>query len=222
MEKDDAPAIFRIIYTTRALRRLKPDRLSDELLFQLIDAAIRAPSGQNAQDWRYIVVTDATLKQSMQEAATLAWRRYQPRFAEHPEQLDELPRTQRLSLKATAHLAHHVGDAPAVIVVCGLQGRHSTPGGSIFPAVQNLLLAARALGLGASIFQLALSPAIVKALGVPDEYQAYCAIPVGYPEDRAGPLRRKPVRQVAFLDHWGESWPFAKKQPDDGWQSRWV
>ena len=215
-------AFFRVLYTTRALRRLKPDRVPEELLFQLIDAAIRAPSGQNAQDWRFIVVTDATIKRSMQEAATSAWSRYQPGLAEHPELIDDLPRTKRLSLKATAHLAHHVGDAPAVIVVCGLQGRHSTPGGSIFPAVQNLLLTARALGLGASIFQLALSPTVVKALGVPDDYQAHCAIPVGYTEDRPGPVRRKPVRQVAFRDRWGGPWPFAESQQEDGWRDRWV
>ena len=146
-ENDSVAAFFRVLYTTRALRRLKPNPVPEEVLFQLIDAAIRAPSGQNAQDWRFIVVTDTAIKQSMQEAATAAWARYQPRFAEQPDLIDELPRTKRLSLRATEHLAHHVGEAPAVIVACGLQGRHSTPGGSIFPAVQNLLLAARALGL---------------------------------------------------------------------------
>jgi nitroreductase len=222
MATNEPDAFFRVVYTTRALRRLKPDRVPEELLFQLIDAAIRAPSGQNAQDWRFIVVTDAGLKQLMQDAATAAWARYQPGFAEHPESMDQLPRTKRLSLKGTAHLAHHVGAAPAVIVVCGLQGRHSTPGGSIFPAVQNLLLAARALGLGASIFQLALSATVVKALGVPDDHQAYCAIPVGYPEDRHGPVRRRPVRQVAFHNRWGEPWTFAATQPEDGLQGRWV
>jgi len=222
MDKDQVAAFFRVLYTARALRRLRPDPVPEDVLFQLVDAAIRAPSGQNAQDWRFIVVTDTAIKQLMQEAATNAWARYQPRFAEHPELMDELPRTKRLSLKATAHLARHVSDAPAVIVACGLQGRHSTPGGSIFPAVQNLLLAARALGLGASIFQLALSPAVVKALGIPDDYQAYCAIPVGYPEDRPGPVQRRPVRRVAFRDRWGELWPYAESQPDDGWNDRWI
>lgn len=221
-ENDSVAAFFRVLYTTRALRRLKPDPVPEEVLFQLIDAAIRAPSGQNAQDWRFIVVTDTAIKQSMQEAATAAWARYQPRFAEQPDLIDELPRTKRLSLRATEHLAHHVGEAPAVIVACWLTGRHSTPGGSIFPSIQNLLLAARALGLGASIFQLALSKAFVTALGVPDDYQAYCVIPVGYPEDRHGPVRRRPVRQVAFRDHWGEPWPFAESQTDDGLQDRWV
>lgn len=216
MPDDDAAAFFRIVYSTRALRRLKTDPVPEELLFQLIDAAIRAPSGQNAQDWRFIVVTDPAIKALMQEAASSAWVRYQPKFANDPSLLDELPRTKRLSLKSTAHLAAHISEAPAVVVACGMKGRHSSPGGSIFPAVQNLLLAARALGLGASIFQLALSPAVVEALGVPDDYQPYCVVPVGYPEGRPGPVRRKPVRDVAFRDRWGERWPFADGQPEDG------
>ena len=222
MPDPDAAALFRLLYTTRALRRLKPDPVPEELLFQLVDAAIRAPSGQNAQDWRFVVVTDAAIRQSMQEAATAAWARYQPKFAERPELMDDLPRTKRLSLKSTAHLAAHIGEAPAVIVACGLRGRHSTPGGSVFPAVQNLLLAARALGLGASIFQLALSPTVVAAIGIPDDYQPYCLIPVGYPADRPGPVRRKPVRQVAYRDRWNAPWPFAEDQPEEGWLNRWT
>jgi nitroreductase len=221
MQQDQA-AFFRVLYTTRALRRLKPDPVPEELLFQLVDAAIRAPSGQNAQDWRFVVVTDPAIRQQMQAAATQAWARYQPKFAADPALMDELPRTKRLSLKATAHLAQHVGEAPAVIVACGQKARHSSPGGSVFPAVQNLLLAARALGLGASIFQLALSPDVIAAIGIPDEYQAYCVIPVGYPLDRHGPVRRRPVRQVAFKDRWDNPWPFAEAQPDDGLLDRWM
>jgi nitroreductase len=214
--------LFHALYTTRALRRLKPDPVPEELLFQLIDAAIRAPSGQNAQDWRFIVVTDPGIKRLMQEASSGGWARYQPRFVESPELMDELPRTKRLSLKSTAHLAAHLGAAPAVIVVCGQKGRHSSPGGSAFPAVQNILLAARGLGLGASIFQLGLSPAVIRALGIPDEYQPYCVIPVGWPVDRHGPVRRRPVKQVAFRDRWNESWPFADEQPEAGWAARFA
>jgi nitroreductase len=220
--RDDAAGLFRILYSTRALRRLKPDAVPEEMLFQLIDAAIRAPSGQNAQDWRFVVVTDAAIKRLMQDAAAAAWARYQPKFAEDPSLLDALPRTKRLSLKSTAHLAAHIGEAPAVVVACGMKGRHSSPGGSIFPAVQNLLLAARALGLGASIFQLALSPAVVEAIGVPEAYQPYCVVPVGYPVDTPGPVRRKPVRDVAFRDRWGERWPAAEDQPDDGLTRHWL
>ena len=216
MESEHAAALFDVIYTTRALRRLKPDPVPETALFRLIDAAIRAPSGQNAQDWRFIVVTDPTIKAAMRTAAEAAWARYQPRFAENPALIDELPRTKRLSLSSTQYLAQHVDTAPAVIVACGLKGRHSSPGGSIFPAVQNLLLAARALGLGASIFQLALSPAVIEQLGIPDEYQAYCCVPIGYPIDNHGPVRRRPVRDMAFKDRWLERWEYAETQPAEG------
>ena len=78
---DERAALFHVLYTTRALRRLKPDTVPEEVLFQLVDAAVRAPSGQNRQDWRFVVVTDPAIKASMQEAATQAWSRYQPEYA---------------------------------------------------------------------------------------------------------------------------------------------
>jgi len=212
------------MYSTRALRRLRPDLVPEETLFQLIDAAIRAPSGQNAQDWRFLIVTDAAIRAKLGEWARDGWARYQPRFAERPEAMDDLPRTQRLSLRSVEYLAHHLDEAPAIILICGRTGRHSTPGGSTFPAVQNLLLAARALDLGASIFNLPLAHAreLMETLGIPDDNQIYCLVPVGYPVDQPGPVNRKPVAKVAFVNHWGESWPFAEQQPTQGWQDRWL
>jgi nitroreductase len=216
--------LFEAIYTTRALRRIRPEPLADELLFQLIDAAIRAPSGQNVQDWRFVLITDPALRRRMQSWAEEGWARYQPRFAEDPSTMDTLRRTARLSLRSTAYLAHHLAEAPAIVAVCGLRGRHSTPGGSTFPAVQNLLLAARGLGLAASIFNLPLThyQELADALEVPDDQQIYCLVPVGHPIDRHGPVRRRPVRDVAYANRWGERWPFAGAQPDGGWASRWV
>jgi nitroreductase len=216
--------LFEALYTTRALRRLKPDPVPDEVLFQLFDAAIRAPSGQNAQDWRFVVITEVALKQQMQAWAEEGWRRYQPRYAENPVLMDQLPRTQRLALKGVAHLVRHLAEAPVIVVVCGLRGRHATPGGSTFPAVQNLLLAARASGLGGSIFNLPLAHAeeLTAALGIPDNNHIYCLIPLGYPEDKQGPVRRKPVKHVVFWNRWGQRWPFAEAQPDEGWEAKWV
>ena len=216
--------LFEAIYTTRALRRLRPDPVPDAVLFQLFDAAIRAPSGQNAQDWRFVVVTEPEIKQRMQTWAEEGWARYQPRYAENPALMDQLPRTQRLSLKGVAHLVRHLAEAPVIVIVCGLRGRHSTPGGSTFPAVQNLLLSARALGLGGSIFNLPLTHAeeLMAALGIPDNNQIYCLIPLGYPQDKHGPVRRKPVKQVVFWNRWEQPWAFAAEQPEEGWQAKWV
>lgn len=224
MQENQSIGLFAAIYTARALRRFKPDPVPDEVLFQLFDAAIRAPSGQNAQDWRFIVVTATEIKRRMQVWAEEGWARYQPRYAENPALMEQLPRTQRLALKAVEHLTHHLAEAPVVVVVCGLRGRHATPGGSTFPAVQNLLLAARALGLGGSIFNLPLThrEELMQALGIPEKNEIYCLIPLGYPTDKHGPMRRKPVKRVVFWERWDQSWPFAEEQPEEGWEGKWV
>ena len=224
MSDAESIGLFEALYSTRALRRLKPDPLPEAVLFQLVDAAIRAPSGQNAQDWRFIVITDRGVIQKLGSWAEEGWGRYQPRFAEHPEEMDALPKTQRLSLRSVEYLARHLDEAPAVILFCGRRGRHSTPGGSTFPAVQNLLLAARGLGLGASIFNLPLThaPELIEELGIPDDNQLYCLVPVGYPIDAHGPVNRKRVAKVAFRNRWGEAWEYAEGQPDDGLQSTWL
>ncbi|GIX47306.1 MAG: nitroreductase [Candidatus Tectimicrobiota bacterium] len=224
MEPSPQIGLFTALYTTRALRRLKPDPVPEAVLFQLLDAAIRAPSGRNAQDWRFVLVTDAAVKRQLQAWAAEGWARYQPRYAAEPALLEQLPRTPRLALKAVAWLVQHLAEVPVIIVVCGERGRHHTPGGSIFPAVQNLLLAARGLGLGASIFNLPLvrPEELAALLAIPASYEIYCLVPLGYPRDRHGPVRRKPVKHVAFWERWGQPWAFALAQPEEGWQARWL
>jgi nitroreductase len=216
--------LFEAIYSTRALRRLKPDPIPDEVMYQLFDAAIRAPSGQNVQDWRFVLITKPATKATIQDWFWTAWQAYQPEYAADPSLIDALPRSKRLALKSTDYLCRHIGDAPVIITVCGLRGRHTTPGGSIFPAVQNLLLAARALGLGAGItnFARAHEAELAQLLGLPADEQIFCLIPIGYPLDHPGPLRRRPVKSVVYLDGWQQPWPFAEAQPDAGWTARWL
>lgn len=218
------PGLFATLYSARALRRFKPDAIADDVLFQIMDAAIRAPSGQNAQDWRFILVRDQAHKARMQEWALAPWQRYRARYAERPEAIAALPRSQRLSLRSVEHLVHHLGSAPAIVIVLGLKGRHSTPGGSAFPAVQNLLLAARGLGLSGSIFNLPLAneAELRELLKIPDTNQIYCMLPIGYPTDKHGPLKRKPVKQVVYDGVFGATWDFAAEQPEAGWQEKWL
>ena len=218
------PGLFHTLYTSRSLRRFRPDLVPEEVVFQLLDAAVRAPTGHNRQDWRFVVVTDDEPKRRMQQWAEEAW---QLAFArDHPtlESIDALPRSQRLSIRSVHDLAHELASVPVVFVVCGLRDAHTNPGGSHFPSVQNLLLAARALGLGGSIFNLPLIHAdeLAEMLGIPGSNQIYCVVPVGYPSDRPGPVRRKPVRKVAFWNAWGREWPYAARQPADGWTERWT
>lgn len=224
MEQSAEIGLFRAIYSTRALRRLKPDPIPDELLFQLFDAAIRAPSGGNAQDWRFVVITEPAVKGKIGEWFWEAWQRYQPELSANPALIDQLPRGRRLLARSTEYLAHHVAEAPVIIAPSGLRGKHSTPGGSIFPAVQNLMLAARALGLGGVITNFARSheAELLELLSIPQTNQIYCLIPLGYPLDRPGPLRRRPVKRAVYWDRWEQPWPFAEAQPDEGWGDRWM
>lgn len=217
--------LFEAMYTSRSLRRFKPDPVPEDVVYQLIDAAIRAPTGHNSQDWRFVVVTDPDTKRTMQEWSERAWTMAFARYAD-PETgqaaLDALPRTQRLSIQGVKDLAHTLADVPLIVVVCGLKGKHSSPGGSHFPAIQNMLLAARALGLGGSIFNLATAGDVHELLGIPENNEVYACVPIGYPTDKQGPLSRKPVKKVAYLERFGEPWPFAVEQPDEGWGGKWI
>jgi nitroreductase len=215
--------LFEALYTSRSLRRFKPDPVPEDVVFQLIDAAIRAPTGHNSQDWRFIVVTDPDAKRRMQEWSERAWTMA---FAQYQDQsaIDALPRTQRLSIQSVKDLAHSLAHVPLIVVVCGLRGKHSSPGGSHIPAIQNKLLAARALGLGGSIFNLPMvgGNGMYELLAIPESNEIYACVPIGYPTDNQGPLSRKPVKKVAYLERFGEEWPFAAKQPDEGWGDRWT
>lgn len=215
------PGLFHTIYTTRALRRFKPDPVPDAVLFQLFDAAIRASSGQNAQDWRFIIIREGVIKRQLREWAVEGWNRYSARYGSD-EDIKALPRNQRLSLLSVRDLAMHLDTVPVIVAVLGMKGRHSTPGGSTFPAVQNFQLAARAMGLGSSIFNLPMREQLNQMLAIPENNQLYCLIPLGYPTDNQGRLNRKPVKAVVYNERFGESWPFAAEQPDDGWADRWL
>lgn len=217
----DEPGLFRTIYTTRALRRFKPDPVPDAVLFQCFDAAIRASSGQNAQDWRWIIIRDAAIKAKLREWAVEGWERYSARYGSE-EDIRRLPRNQRLSLLSVRDLALGLDRVPVIVAVLGMKGRHSTPGGSTFPAVQNFQLAARAMGLGSSIFNLPMREQLYEMLGIPESNQLYCLLPMGYPVDRQGPVNRKPVSAVVYNERFGEAWAFAGEQPDEGWGDRWL
>src|SRR2546430_15157445 len=117
--------VFEAIYSSRALRRFKPDPVPEDVIFQLIDACIRAPTGHNSQDWRFIVVTDPDSKHKMQEWSERAWRMAFPAYQEQAA-IDALPRTQRLSIQSVKDLAFGLASVPLIVVVCGLRGKHSS------------------------------------------------------------------------------------------------
>ncbi|MFL2636382.1 MAG: nitroreductase family protein [Tepidiformaceae bacterium] len=225
MPRSEDPGFFETIYSARALRRFSERIVEDDVIFQVLDAAIRAPSGGNAQDWRFVVVKDQSKKKKMQEWAEEGWASYQSRFAKNNDEARNLPRAQRLPYLAASHLVEHLAEAPVIIVVTGEKDRHQFSGGSTFPAIQNILLAARALGLGGSIFNMPMirhKEDLSELLGIPVNYEVVCIVPLGYPTDRHGPLKRKPVHEVVFIDDFGKTWDFASEQPENGWENLWL
>ena len=194
--------------TQRAIRRLKPDPVDEEVILHLIELAIKAPTGSNRQNWEFIVVRDPKIKAGLGRANRQVWslvrwliRRF-PRFA---------PKNPKI-LKAVLWQADHFEEVPVVIVAC-LKGRtipflhisQATYFGSIFPAVQNLLLAARAANLGACLTTIPFWNlfATRRLLGLPWNITPCAVIPLGWPLGRYGPNTRKSVHEVVSFDRFG-------------------
>lgn len=209
----DQMGIFDVIYNCRAMRRIKPDPVPEETLVRLIDAANQAPSGSNQQNGRWIVVRDRAQKEKLAELNRRVFKAYVSvgggRPASLPHQSDE--KRERM-VEAVRWQADHFADIPALIIAC-LQvavpirdsfSAGAGAGGSIWPGVQNLLLAARALGLAATptTFAIADRNAAREVLNLPEEIQPFCLIPVGYPIGKFGPVTRKPVSEIMRWDRW--------------------
>lgn len=207
----DEMGIFEVMYSCRAMRRLKPDPVPEDLLVRLIDAANQAPSGSNRQGARWIIVRDPDQKKRLADLNRAAVNAYIGPHSGRPGSLphQSAAKRQRM-LQAVLWQAEHMHEIPALIVACYRfdepvsGGAVARAGGSIWPAVQNLLLAARALGLGAAPTTLALSDrkAAREVLGLPDDVEAFCLIPVGFPLGRFGPVTRLPVRETLRWDRW--------------------
>lgn len=211
--------IYQAMSTTRAVRRLREDPIPDTVLRRVLEAANWAPTGGNAQPWRVVVVRDAATKARLQELYVGPWRAY---ASTHRKQIDHLEgdaraRQERM-LAAADHLATHLHRAPAILVFCfqpklmaitdaGL-GRPSVVGGaSVYPAVQNALLACRAEGLGCTLTTLLCSceAEVKELLQMPEDWYTAAHVPIGYPVGKGhGPLTRRPVEKMAFGDKWGE------------------
>ena len=200
--------VFEAIGTTRAMRRLDPSRpVSDGDLRSIIEAATKAPSGGNSQPVRWLVVTDPELKRELGEV----YRRTASSLMDVSDKRD--PKLWR----SVWHLIDHLGESPALLVAC-TKGATRRPA-SVYPAVQNLMLAARALGLGTTLTTSHLEDeaAVKEILGVPDDVATYVIVPVGYPLGRWGEAQRKAVEEVSYRDRWGNPFvTYAEPQSGDG------
>jgi nitroreductase len=198
--------------TQRAIRRLKRDPVDDELVLHLIELALKAPTGSNAQSWEFVVVRDREVKERLAALNRRAWSLYgglgRRLYRNDPEML-------RI-MKAVQWQADHFGEIPVLVIPC-LRGiiplfpriAVSSLYGSIYPSVQNLLLAARAAGLGAALITLPLWNTWLarRAMGLPWNVTPCAVIPLGWPQGRYGQTTRRPVGEVVHLDRYGNQ-PF--------------
>lgn len=197
--------VLEAIATTRSMRRLKPDPIPDEALRVILEAATRAPSGSNQQNWSFIVVRDPELKQEIQRHYYEVAQHY---FESGPQTAacGEGKQVMNRVRSSAAHLAEHLHEAP-VLVLCCIRGEPSLGlGASIYPAVPNLMLAARAFGIGTTLttFHMRREAEIKRLLDIPDDVHTAALIPMGYPTGRWGRGPRRPVEEVVFADRYGE------------------
>jgi nitroreductase len=201
---------FDVVTTQRATRRLTPEPIPEATLRQIMDAAICAPSGGNRQGWSFLIVRDPAKRARLGELYREAWDELMkvPYYRDAAAAPPDSPAGKMLA--SARHLSEHLGEAPVLIVACigldpGVKATLTT-GASIYPAAQNLMLAARALGIGSCITTIhRFRDAQVKdLLGIPADVETAALIPLGYPRGKFGRPPRRPLREVAFADRWGQ------------------
>lgn len=212
------PDVYEAMSTLRAVRRLKPDPIPTDVLGRVLQAAAWAPTGGNAQPWRIVLATDPKPKAELGALYAESWKTfakgYEARFATLPEA--DRAREMR-TLAAGDYLAEHFHEVPAIAVFCfnpnfmaitdeKLDRVSVVGGGSIYTAVQNLMLACRAEGLGCVLTTLLCihEEKVREILAIPQPWGTAAAIPMGYPIARGhGPIRRRPAKQLVYANRWG-------------------
>mgnify|MGYP002629548218 CR=1 FL=1 len=194
--------LFDTINAQRAIRFLKSDPIPGDVLNQILSAALRAPSGGNSQPWAFVVVRSPETKQQLAVWYKEFWDNVYSKRADR--------RDSPVS-RSAEHLVHHFAEAPVIVIPCIRGGKGSerdvmTTGASIYPAVQNLMLAAVGLGVGSVIttFLQNHEEKVKDLLGIPDNYQTACAVPLGYPSgvETFGGSKRRPLDEVVHWDCW--------------------
>ena len=202
--------IWETLYTQRAIRAWKTDPVPEELIWKVIEAGTKAPSGTNTQPWGFVVIQDDAIRQAISDQLHegLKGNEGLPQMLEQRSQSAD--KTTRLMLKGAQRLFTNLASAPVFIIPCLYQVSSPAPegllsGSSIYGAVQNMLLAARALGLGTvmTTFQMAAEQILREQCNLPDDATPVALIPMGYPDAKFGPTTRKPVETVTHWEQWG-------------------
>ena len=205
--------VFEALYTTRAMRRVKEDPIPDEIIKSMIDSAIRAPSGSNRQDWRFVAVTDQEVRTQLADIYKETWDYYVKSFYNNSSDLgasnlkdkEQIDTVRRISNSAS-WLAENYEKVPLLVLVFS---RNDPTGSSIYPAIWSLMLAARGHGIGTCLTTVMSfkTEAVYKILDIPADkgWTLNATITAGYPLGKWGVATRKPVEEVTFLNKWGES-----------------
>ena len=195
--------VFEAMGTCRAMRMLRPDPVPQELIERVLWAATRAPSPGNSQGWDFVVVDAAEPKARIGEAIRGA-------MAERVAAMPRPDRTMRLMLDGTAKLVDTLHRAPLIVFVTGpviypaAAPMEHYVWSALYPAAQNIVLAARALGLGSVFTTLHRNaePTVRDVLGIPDSIRIAATIPIGWPEGKFGPVNRRPVDDFVHRNRW--------------------
>lgn len=213
--------LYDAMSTLRAVRKLRTDPIPADVLERVLQAACWAPTGGNQQPWRVVVVTDSALKLELQAIYRPEWVKYHEFFMERMKDLpaDQYAQWEKVTT-AGDYLADHLHEAPAILMFCAnpksmaitdakLDRISMVGGGSVYPAVQNAMLACVAEGLGCTLTTLhCLQEQSVKdALSIPDGWATVAMVPIGYPVGRGhGPITRQPPASMAYRDTFGTAW----------------
>lgn len=218
------PDLYEMMSTLRAVRRLKPDPIPDDVLQRVLQAACWAPTGGNNQPWRVVVVRSPERKQAIAELYAPEWRKYTDfgrRRADKAGVTGDAQAAMERTLAAGDFLADHMADAPALLLFIAnpammaitdknLDRVSMVGGGSVYTAVQNAMLACRAEGLGCTLTTLHClrEPEVQAVLGIPPEWATLALVPIGYPASKGhGPITRQGPEKLAFDDTFGTPWP---------------
>ena len=202
-EQAATPEFFSVVLSQRACRRFADRPVGDDLVERCLEAATHAPSAENLQPWEFVVVRDAERRAAIGDLTSRAWQGGGRRHSEgrlDPSLLDEVHRGAEGGIAA----------APVIIVVGGNSSvaLASTLPSSVFPAVQNLLLAATALGLGSAMTTLAtlFTDELRELLAMPADVRPMAVVPIGWPARPPGPPRRLPVSERTHRDRYANPW----------------
>ncbi|MGH2406192.1 MAG: nitroreductase family protein [bacterium] len=207
------------LMSLRAIRRFTNEPVTDEEVMTCLRASQQAPSGGNIQPWQFLVVTDPATKQQIGELYRRAYDRYEPQVlnAMPPPRSDEEDARRQRIMASSRHLAEHIGEAPLLVaflmpnISMTLQDDEGpldvgTPFASVYPAVQNCMLAARGLGIGTTLTTVyrVYQDELREALSIPAHYEIVALVPMGRPRGKFGVAGRRPAESVTHWNRFGE------------------